>query len=115
AIANPPGHHLANVVDDAVRHTAQVRSQGPAAAAYAPMTEEERRIRQDGGHDFAMLRRPGLFVVGGGPIDGDEFPAGHAACAVGGMGSYWFGACPRPSKEERTPHVDGDVLDGALG
>lgn len=114
ATTNPPGHHLANIADNDVRLAAQLRSQGPVKTAYAPMTEEERVIRLNGGPDHAMLRRPGLFVVGGGPIDGDEFPAGHAASAVGGMAAHWFGACPRPSKEERTPYVDGKVLDGVL-
>src|SRR5688500_13642249 len=79
ATIDPPGHHLANIADDVARREAQIRSQGPVTTPYAPMTEEERRIRQDGGPDHAMLRRPGLFVVGGGSIDGDEFPAGHAA------------------------------------
>lgn len=112
---DPPGYHLSNITDDALRAKAQLASQGPLRGKpYAPMSEDERRIRLAGGPDHAMLRRPGLFVVGGGDIEGDGFPAGHAACNVGGMGAHWFGACPPPSREERVPFLANDVLDNAL-
>ncbi len=113
-VADPPGYHLSNISDEKVREKAQLGSQGPHPEAYSPMSDEERLIRQGGGPDHAMLRRPGLFVVGGGTIDGDDMPAAHAASNVGGMGSHWFGACPRPSKEERIPFIDGAKLDGVL-
>jgi choline dehydrogenase-like flavoprotein len=115
-IADPPGLHVANIRDDAARDAAQIASQGPHAhAAYAPMSEDEIRTRRNGGHDTSMLRRPGLFRVGSGPIDGDGFPASHASHNVGGMGSHWFGACPRPSETERISLLQRDVLDEALG
>jgi choline dehydrogenase-like flavoprotein len=114
-LADPPGLHVANIRDDATREAAQIASQGPHDhAAYAPMSEDEIRTRRDGGHDTSMLRRPGLFRVGSGPIDGDSFPASHAAHNVGGMGSHWFGACPRPSESERISFIARDVMDEAL-
>ena len=114
-IANPPGLHVANIRDQNERERAQVASQGPnRGKVYAPVTEEERLIRRAGGHDTPMLRRPGMFIVGSGPIDGEEFPAAHASHNVGGMGSHWFGACPRPSDAERIPFIERAVMDEAL-
>jgi choline dehydrogenase-like flavoprotein len=114
-VASPPGHHLNNIKDVSEREKAQIASQGPHRhAAYEPMTEEERLSRLAGGHDTSMLRRPGLFVVGGGPVDGEGFPAAHAAHNVGGMGSHWFGACPRPAERERIPFIDRATMDEAL-
>lgn len=114
-ISDPPGLHIANIRDPFAREAAQIASQGPNRhAAYAPMTVEERVSRRAGGHDTAMLRRPGLFVVGSGPIDGEEFPAGHASHNVGGMGAHWFGASPRPAESERIPFIPRAAMDEAL-
>ena len=113
-VADPPGLHMANIPDAAVREKAQIASQGPHPTAYEPMTAAEQLARKNGGPDPSMLRRPGLFVVGGGPIDGDGFPAAHAASNVGGMGSHWFGACPRPSKGERVPFIPAWEMNEAL-
>lgn len=114
-VTDPPGLHVANIQDSAKREAAQIASQGPHRhAAYAPMTDEEILLRRNGGHDTSMLRRPGLFLVGAGPIDGDGFPASHASHNVGGMGSHWFGACPRPAHGERIPFIDRAVMDEAL-
>ncbi|MCP8938555.1 GMC oxidoreductase [Alsobacter sp. SYSU M60028] len=114
-ISDPPGMHVANIVDDDQRLAAQIASQGPHShAAYAGMSQEEVLSRKRGGHDTSMLRRPGLFRVGGGGVDGDEFPASHSSHNVGGMGSHWFGACPRPDESERVPFIERPVLDEAL-
>jgi choline dehydrogenase-like flavoprotein len=114
-VTDPPGMHVANIRDQAAREKAQIASQGPhRGKAYAPVTDEERRTRKAGGLDTPMLRRPGLFIVGGGAIDGEEFPAGHAAHNVGGMGSHWFGACPRPDESERITFIERPVMDEAL-
>lgn len=114
-IADPPGMHVANIRDQAAREKAQIDSQGPhRGKIYAPVTDEEKLTRRAGGLDTPMLRRPGLFIVGGGPIDGEEFPAGHAAHNVGGMGSHWFGACPRPDDAERVPFIERAVMDEVL-
>ncbi|WP_342359567.1 GMC oxidoreductase [Terrarubrum flagellatum] len=114
-IADPPGLHVANIKDDAARLAAQIASQGPHRhAAYDPITEDEVTLRRQGGHDTSMLRRPGLFRVGDGPIDGEGFPASHASHNVGGMGSHWFCACPRPDSDERIPFLSREVMDEAL-
>jgi len=114
-ISDPPGMHVANILDNSQRAAALIASQGPNRKAYDPMNDAERLTRMEGGPDHSMLRRPGLFTVGGGTIDGDEFPAAHAASNVGGMGAHWFGACPRPSESERVPFIERTILDEALG
>ncbi|HTJ59032.1 MAG TPA: GMC oxidoreductase [Devosiaceae bacterium] len=114
-IAERLGQHLANITDLGLREAAQLASQGPLRGKpYLPMTDQEWQIRQAGGPDLSMLRRPGLFVVGGGSVDGDEFPAAHAAAGVGGMGVHWFGACPTPSESERIPFIERAEMDEAL-
>jgi choline dehydrogenase-like flavoprotein len=114
-VSDPAGSHVANIRDDARRLAAQIASQGPHDhAAYQGMTEAEIRTRRAGGHDTSMLRRPGMFRVGTGPVDGDEFPAAHASHCVGGMGAHWFCACPRPAEAERVPFIPRGELDGAL-
>ena len=114
-VSDPPGHHVSNILDAEKQSAAQMASQGPnRARAYAAITEAEWGERIAGKPDAAMLRRPGLFPVGGGALDGDGFPAGHAASNVGGMGSHWYGACPRPWGDERVPFIDSATMDEAL-
>jgi choline dehydrogenase-like flavoprotein len=113
-VAQPPGLHMTNIIDPAERERAQIACQGPnqyryelaAASGIAHNAASEDRAR-------ALVTRPGLFPVGGGDIDGDGFPAAQESSNVGGMGSHWFGACPRPNTEERITFVDADVLEGA--
>lgn len=113
-VADPPGFHFSNILDEAVRLKAQLDSQGPnRGKPYAPVSDEERAAKLRGEPDLTMLRRPGLFTVDS-EYEGKTFPAGHAAANVGGMGSQWFGACPNPSKDERVPQVPSAELDRLL-
>ncbi|GGL94451.1 GMC oxidoreductase [Nakamurella endophytica] len=109
-IAEPPGLHVANILDPQERARAQVASQGPDTYPY-PLTWET-ASEQD--REQALLQRPGLFRVGSGPLSGNGFPAAQAASNVGGMGSHWFGCCPRPSDTERIPFLDAGELDAAF-
>jgi choline dehydrogenase-like flavoprotein len=114
-IAEFPAHHVANIPDMKKREAAQLATQGPRRGIpYEPMTEEERLLRHQGGPDMSMLRRPGLFTVWDAAVDGDGFPAAHAASGVGGMGIHWFGACPAPSRTERIPFIERETMDEAL-
>ena len=95
-VSDPPGHHVANIRDPAAQIAARLSSQGPArGTVHLPTTEDEWKERIAGRPEASMLRRPGLFTVGRGDIDGPGFPAGHASSNVGGMGAHWFGGCPR--------------------
>jgi choline dehydrogenase-like flavoprotein len=113
-VTEPPGWHVANIVDPDEREHARIASQGPhqyrygiaAASAIAHNESAEERGR-------ALLTRPGLFPVGSGDLGGDGFPAAQESCNVGGMGSHWFGASPRPGDDERIGCIAPDVLDEA--
>lgn len=114
-VTDPPGGHLANLTDPREQERARIASQGPhqyryalsAASAIAHNQTRAERAR-------ALVTRPGLFPVGSGDLDGDGFPAAQQACNVGGMGSHWFGASPRPGEAERIPFLDREVVDEAL-
>jgi choline dehydrogenase-like flavoprotein len=112
-IADPPGVHIGNIADPAQREAAQVASQGPFQHPYPRPAENGHAGNVSDRRDEALTRRPGLYAVGSGDIHGDGFPAAQAACNVGGMGSHWFNACPRPSEIERIGFIDRAVLDAA--
>ncbi|HLL36820.1 MAG TPA: hypothetical protein VK545_23705, partial [Streptomyces sp.] len=113
-VTHPPGLHMTCVDDPEERERARVASQGPnqypyelsAASGTAHNAPREER-------DRSLFTRAGLFPVGS--ADGEGLPAAQAACAVGGMGSLWFGACPRPGDAERIGFLDPATLDDALG
>ena len=114
-VSDPPGHHVANISDPAAQVTARLASQGPASGiVHLPTTESEWLERIAGRPDASMLRRPGLFAVGGGDINGHGFPAGHASSNVGGMGAHWFGGCPRPAPSERADFLKAEIFEAAL-
>jgi pyranose oxidase len=114
-IAEFPAHHVSNIRDLQKREAAQLATQGPRRGIpYAPITDEERLVRHQGGPDTSMLRRPGLFTVWDADVSGDGFPAAHAAAGVGGMGIHWFGACPAPAPTERIPFIERETMDETL-
>lgn len=113
-VADPPGLHMANIIDARERERAQVASQGPNQYPYdLPATSGTAHNAATEDRERALVTRPGLFPVGRGDIHGDGFPAAQESCNVGGMGSHWFGACPRPSDLERIPFVDQGLLEDA--
>jgi len=113
-VADPPGLHMANIIDPAERERAQILSQGPNQHRYElPATSGTAHNAVSGERDRALITRPGLFPVGTGDIHGDGFPAAQESSNVGGMGSHWFGACPRPSDIERISFIDPDALEEA--
>jgi choline dehydrogenase-like flavoprotein len=113
-VANPPGLHVANIIDPSERARAQTASQGPYQFRYElPATSGTASNVLGEERKRALVTRPGLFAVGSGDIDGDGFPAAQEACNVGGMGSHWFGCCPRPSGHERIDFIDPETLENA--
>ncbi|KRC51899.1 hypothetical protein ASE16_02170 [Leifsonia sp. Root227] len=113
-VADPPGLHMANIDDPEARKTAQIASQGPFQYEYPlPATSGTAHNAAGVDRETALITRPGLFSVGTGDIHGDGFPAAQESSNVGGMGSHWFGACPRPSELERVPYLPEEALDEA--
>jgi choline dehydrogenase-like flavoprotein len=112
-VADPPGLHMANIVDAAKRRAAQVASQGPNQHPYVHPTTADESFPTLDERAAALADRPGLFRVGSGDVFGADYPVAQEASNVGGMGSHWFGACPRPSEFERIPFIERSVLDAA--
>jgi choline dehydrogenase-like flavoprotein len=113
-VAHPPGLHVSNIIDPVERAWAQTASQGPYQFRYElPATSGTASNVRGEERQRALVTRPGLFAVGSGDIQGDGFPAAQEACNVGGMGSHWFGCCPRPSELEIIDFIDPETLESA--
>ena len=100
-LADPPGIHVKNIVDDAERADAQRRSEG-----LVPLATEDRRLRRAGTHLLPDgFQQPGE----------DGIPSLAMSSNVGGMGAHWTAACPRPGDSEVIPFVDNldELLDEA--
>ncbi|WP_166462772.1 GMC oxidoreductase [Amycolatopsis acidicola] len=92
-----------------------IRNRSPEDRAH--LVAELRRLVSYPASEGAVEPRPGTFLVadGGRAVDPhDGMPAAAMAANVGGMGSHWTCACPRPSGRERVPMIAGSVLDEAL-
>lgn len=100
ALPGPAGGHVKNIPDPTTRARAQRSSQGPDVTggtlrSPGALTDGERRAR------------PGTFLLSKGyRVDGEEgLPAAAMSSNVGGMGSHWTCACPRPGGQERIPFL----------
>ena len=108
------GRHVKNIVDNEERAMAQIESQGPNRFAYPIPSIQERAEAASTGHvDAKLLARPGTHLV---TDDDDELlksgmPAASFSSNVGGMGSHWTCACPRPGNSERIPFIDDEEWD----
>jgi pyranose oxidase len=100
-LADPPGIHVKNIVDSTERAAAQRRSEG--------------QLQHDP-HD-RRLRRAGTYLLPDGSMQPGEdgIPSLAMSSNVGGMGSHWTAACPRPGDGEVIPFVDNleELLDEA--
>jgi choline dehydrogenase-like flavoprotein len=114
-VALPPGLHVANILDLEERKRAQIASQGPNQFRYElPATSGTASNIRGEGRKKALITRPGLYAVGSGDINGEGFPTAQASCNVGGMGSHWFGSCPRPGRLEAIEFLDQGRLEEAF-
>jgi pyranose oxidase len=100
-LADLPGIHVKNIVDDDERAGAQRRSEGPIA----PLPDDRR------------LRRAGTYLLPDGfqQPGQDGIPSLAMSSNVGGMGSHWTAACPRPGDSEVIPFIQNldELLDDA--
>ncbi len=107
-VSDPPGSHVKNIPDAAVRARAQQRSEGPAAGA---ATVSSPGAVKSGDR----MARPGTYLLAAGFQEPGEdgLPVAAFSSNVGGMGAHWTGACPRPGDSERIgflPDLD-ELLD----
>ncbi|WP_336630537.1 MULTISPECIES: GMC oxidoreductase [unclassified Microbacterium] len=109
-ITDPPGAHVKNIADPAVRAQAQTRSEGPHATASADRVGGIVKTTQ-------RRARPGTFLLEDGyRVEGEDgLPVAAMSSNVGGMAAHWTGACPRPRESERIAVLDADgTLDELL-
>jgi choline dehydrogenase-like flavoprotein len=99
-----PGVHVKNIRDADARARAQLLSEGPGAQAAAAAAAA------DGAPEAGRARAGTAFI----DRDNDAFPDGAMSTNVGGMGSHWTCACPRPGDGERIPYVPAAELDALL-
>jgi pyranose oxidase len=95
-VSDPPGAHVKNIEDPAVRAEAQERSEGPGAGADT--------VSSPGAVTAGQRRaRPGTYLLDEGYQEPGEdgMPVVAFSSNVGGMGAHWTGACPRPGDGER--------------
>jgi choline dehydrogenase-like flavoprotein len=109
-VSDPPGAHVKNIEDAALRARAQERSEGPGAGAAT--------VNTPGAVTSGMRRaRPGTYLLADGyQMDGEDgLPVAAFSSNVGGMAAHWTGACPRPGGSERIaliPDMDRLLDDG---
>ncbi|SFJ84086.1 Choline dehydrogenase [Amycolatopsis sacchari] len=112
-VSDPPGAHVKNIENAALRAEAQRRSEGPRPLGPGAPAD----TLDDYAADRERLVRPGTFLLARGwRQDGEDgLPAAAMSANVGGMGAHWTAACPRPGESERIPFVDGldELLDEA--
>ena len=89
-ISDPPGAHVKGIGEDEARGRAQRSSEGTTTPA-----------------DDGRLRRAGTFLLEDGfrQEGEDGIPSAAMSSNVGGMGSHWTCACPRPGDSERIDFV----------
>lgn len=95
-VSNPPGAHVKNIQDAALRAQAQAQSEGPG--------ERAATITDPGAAKSGQRRgRAGTYLLPDGyRVDGEDgMPVAAFSSNVGGMGAHWTAACPRPNDSER--------------
>ncbi len=111
------GQHFKNIPTEAERELAQIKSQGNHQKAYPLISVAQRATAAQKGHlSLEMLARPGTHLVTDNLIDLSEnqLPAASLSSNLGGMGSHWTCACPRPGNAERIPFIPKEEMDKLL-
>jgi pyranose oxidase len=111
------GQHVKNIADVKERELAQVTSQGNSKFPYKSVTVAERATAaQKGQLSIEMLARPGTHLVTNNieDLSKNQMPAASLSSNVGGMGSHWTCACPRPGNAERIPFIPDEDYEKAF-
>lgn len=107
------GMHVKNILNPRERMKAQLASQGPAANSYWAASLLEDNISPETSSVSKVLVHPGTFLLT--PYRAHsayaDMPAAAMSSNVGGMGSHWTCACPRPGNTEQVPFLDQSEWD----
>ena len=104
------GMHVKNVADPAERMRIWLSTQKPAIYPYKTTASVSGTNHpEDSASKRPSLRAQlGTYFLSSGEDShpGSGMPAAAVSSNVGGMGSYWTCACPRPADSERVPFID---------
>jgi pyranose oxidase len=113
-ITQRPGASVRNIAAPDARAEARMRSQGPQAGRHC----EELGIPAGTVVEGSFTARQGTHLVDfGGPGSGHAptFPAAAVATNVGGQGSHWTCAVPRPGFSEVIPFIPPQEWEELIG
>ncbi len=116
-LTDKAGMHYKNVKDEKQSEHIQIQSQGPHKKPY-PLTSiaERAKAANEGKLSLELLARPGTHLVSDNIEDlkKNEMPAAAFSSNVGGMGTHWTCACPRPGNAERIPFIPEEEYEYAF-
>ena len=116
-ISKVAGQHVKNIPGTQAQEKAQILSQGPKQQPYPMISVGERAAAvQRGDLRAEVLARSGTHLVSDDAEDlkKNEMPAASLSSNVGGMGSHWTCACPRPGNAEKISFIPDDELESAF-
>jgi pyranose oxidase len=104
------GMHVMNISSIQERLRVQAMSEGPlASGSYSDLASERAAlnpVRRD------LRTHPGTFLLDPkSRLSADGMPAAAMSSNVGGMGSHWTCACPRPADVEMVPFINGSDMN----
>lgn len=117
-ITERPGASVRNIADPDAKARAREMAQGPQAGAFRESLGIPAGVVVEG--MFTARQGTHLLDFGGaGSAHAPTFPAAAAATNVGGQGSHWTCAIPRPSFSERVDFIEDteweDLISTAEG
>lgn len=106
-ITERPGASVRNIADPEEKARAREMAQGPQAGAFRESLGIPAGVVVEG--MFTARQGTHLLDFGGeGSAHAPTFPAAAAATNVGGQGSHWTCAIPRPAFSEKLPFIDDE-------
>jgi len=112
-VTERPGESVRNIIDPDEKARARERSQGPQAGDF----RESLGLPAGAVVEGMFTARQGTHLLdfgGEGSAHAQTFPAAAAATNVGGQGSHWTCAIPRPAFSEKLDFIDDDEWEDLI-